>query len=203
MTQKISFFVIRCHSSTLENIVILESTSTNDVLHFIIRNIWKLLPIKYPIHKATVNKANNRSVSSHNENLDSFRSACSVMSDSLSTSQTVACQAALSMGFSRQEYWSGLPFPSSGNLPGPRIEFMSPASTALAGVFFTTEPPGKPLQSFMHTYMQGFTGGSDSKESACNVGNPGWIPGSGRSPGEGNGYPLQYSCLENFIDRGH
>ena len=47
----------------------------------------------------------------------------------------------------------------------------------------------------------GFPGGSDGKESACNVGDPGLIPGSGRSPGEGNGNPLQYSCLENFMDR--
>ena len=43
----------------------------------------------------------------------------------------------------------------------------------------------------------GFPGGSDSKESACNAGDPGSILGSGRSPGEGDGYPLQYSCLEN------
>ena len=48
----------------------------------------------------------------------------------------------------------------------------------------------------------GLPGGSDGKESACNVGDPGLIPGSGRSPGEGNGYPLQYSCLENPMDRG-
>ena len=42
----------------------------------------------------------------------------------------------------------------------------------------------------------------DSQESACNAGDLGSIPGSGRSPGEGNGNPLQYSCLENFMDRG-
>ena len=47
----------------------------------------------------------------------------------------------------------------------------------------------------------GFPGGSDGKESACSVGDPGSIPGSGRSPGEGNGNPLQYSCLENPTDR--
>ena len=47
----------------------------------------------------------------------------------------------------------------------------------------------------------GFTGGSDSKESACNAGDLGSIPGSGRSPGEGNGNLLQYSCLENPMDR--
>ena len=45
----------------------------------------------------------------------------------------------------------------------------------------------------------GFPGGLDGKESACNVGDLGMIPGSGRSPGEGNGNPLQHSCLENPI----
>ena len=48
----------------------------------------------------------------------------------------------------------------------------------------------------------GFPGGSEGKESACNVGDPGSIPGSGRSPGEGSGNPLQYSCLENPMHRG-
>ena len=43
---------------------------------------------------------------------------------------------------------------------------------------------------------------SDGKESACNAGDLSSIPGSGKSPGEGNGYPLQYSCLENSMDRG-
>ena len=47
-----------------------------------------------------------------------------------------------------------------------------------------------------------FPGGSDSKESAHNAGDPGLILGSGRSPGEGHGNPLQYSCLENSLDRG-
>ena len=47
-----------------------------------------------------------------------------------------------------------------------------------------------------------FPGGSDSKESAHNVGDTNLIPGLGRSSGERNGYPLQYSCLENFTDRG-
>ena len=49
---------------------------------------------------------------------------------------------------------------------------------------------------------EGFPGGSDSKESACNVGDLDSIPGLGRSPGKGNGYPLQYSGLENSMDRG-
>ena len=57
------------------------------------------------------------------------------------TPWTVARQAPLSMEFPRQEYWSGLPFPSPGDLPDPGIE---PASPALAGRFYTTKPPGKP-----------------------------------------------------------
>ena len=47
-----------------------------------------------------------------------------------------------------------------------------------------------------------FPGGSNGKASACNAGDPGLSPGSGRSPGEGNGNPLQYSCLKNPMDRG-
>ena len=176
------------------------------------------------------------------------------------------------MGFSRQEYWSGLPFPSPGDLPDPGIETRSPAFQADA---LTSEPPGKPkcktryyktprgkhrqntlwhesqqyflgsvssgqkkkkaktnkwdlikLRSFLHSkgnhiqnkrttywtrenfckgyYWQGlniqflqntsgFPHSSVGKESACNAGNPGSIPGSGRSAGEGIGYPPQYS----------
>ena len=58
------------------------------------------------------------------------------------TPWTVAYQAPPSMGFSRQEYWSGLPFPSPGDLPDPGIE---PVSSALEGDALTSEPPGKPL----------------------------------------------------------
>ena len=47
----------------------------------------------------------------------------------------------------------------------------------------------------------GYPGGSDGKEPICNAGDPGSVPASGRSPGEGNGNPLQYSCLENSMDR--
>ena len=50
-------------------------------------------------------------------------------------------------------------------------------------------------------FLLSFPGGSDGKESACSVGDPGLILGSGRSPGEGNGSPLQYACLENPMDR--
>ena len=65
----------------------------------------------------------------------------SVASNSVVTPWIVARQALLSMEFPRQESWSGLPFPSPGDLPEPGIE---PISFALAGGFFTTEPPGKP-----------------------------------------------------------
>ena len=63
--------------------------------------------------------------------------SCSVMSNSFATPWTVSCHSPLSMGFPRQEYWSGLLFPSPGDLPNPRIKSASPA---LAGRFFTTEP---------------------------------------------------------------
>ena len=90
------------------------------------------------------------------------------------TPWTIALQAPLPMGFSRQEYWSGLPFPSPGDLPHPRIKPTSPALQA------DILPPGK--------------------EYACHMGDLASIPEWGRSPGEGNGYPLQYSSLENSVD---
>ena len=61
----------------------------------------------------------------------------------------VAHCAPLSMGFSRKEYWSGLPFSSPGDLPDPRIETACLTSPALAGGFFTTEPPGKPCKQIV------------------------------------------------------
>ena len=56
---------------------------------------------------------------------------------------TVTLQVSLSMGFFRQEYWSGLLFPSPGALPNPETEPESPVAPALTGRLFTTEPPGK------------------------------------------------------------
>ena len=61
------------------------------------------------------------------------------------TPWTVAHQAPLCMELSRQEYWSGLPLPPPGDLPDPGIKAESPTSPALAGGFFTTESPGKPI----------------------------------------------------------
>ena len=55
---------------------------------------------------------------------------------------------------------------------------------------------------YIDTILQGFPGGSDHKSSACSEGDPGLIPGLGRSPGEGNGNSLQYSCLENPMGGG-
>ena len=70
------------------------------------------------------------------------------MSDSFATPWTVAQQAPLSMRLPRQEYWSGLAFPSPGDLLNPGIK---PAPSALAGGFFTTEPPVKPRWIYGHT----------------------------------------------------
>ena len=69
------------------------------------------------------------------------------------TPRTVAHQAALPMKFSRQEYWSGLPLPPPGDLPVPVIKPQSSAFPALAGGFFTTEPPGKLLGPSMLLQM--------------------------------------------------
>ena len=92
----------------------------------------------------------------------------------------IASQAPLSMGFSRQEYWSGFPCPPPGDLPDPGVKPRSLMSPALAD--------------------SGFPGGSTGKESVCSAGDLGLIPGLERSPGEGKGYPIQYSGLEHSMD---
>ena len=69
------------------------------------------------------------------------------------TAWTVAHQAPLSMGFPRQEYWSGLPFPSPKDLPDQGIKLISPVSHALGGRFFTTESLGKPQSSLICSYL--------------------------------------------------
>ena len=65
---------------------------------------------------------------------------CLVISNSFATPWAIACQASLSMGFPRQEYWTGMPFPSPGDLPDPGIEAGSPV---LQGDSLPSEPPGK------------------------------------------------------------
>ena len=109
---------------------------------------------------------------------------------------TIAFQAPLSMEFSRQEYWSGLPFLSPGGLPNPGIE---PGSPVLQADALPSEPPGKPLWYHFLNDL-GFPGSLAGKESSCSVGDLVSIPGLGRSPGEGKGYTLQYSGLENSMD---
>ena len=95
------------------------------------------------------------------------------------TLRTVALQAPLFMGFSRQEYWNGLPFSSPGDLPNSGIELGSPALQA-DGVLLVKNPP----------------------INAGSLRDAGSISGLRRSPGGGHGNPLQYSCLENPVDRG-
>ena len=107
----------------------------------------------------------------------------------------IGCLAPLSMKFSRQEYWSGLPFHSLGDLPGPGIELGSPALQADS---LPSEPPGNPkcrrpwFDSWVWTILWrrdrlptplflGSPCGSAGKESACNVGDQGSIPGLGRA----------------------
>ena len=95
---------------------------------------------------------------------------------------TVAHQIPLSIGFSRPEHWSGLPFPSPGDLSNPEMESGSPALQA-----DSLPSESEANCSFLN---RNFPGGSDGKASACNVGDLGSVPGLGRSPGEGNGNPL-------------
>ena len=97
------------------------------------------------------------------------------------TTWTVAYQAPLSIGFSRQEYWSGLPFPSPGNLPDPGVEPTSPVSPALQADPLPPRHQGRPGRSSPAS----FPDGSEGKESTCHAGDSaqgGLSPGSGRSP---------------------
>ena len=106
---------------------------------------------------------------------------------------TAARQAPLSMGFSRQEYWSGFPCPPPGDFPNPGIKPAPLMSPALAGGFLPLVPPEKPLIKLKIYRTKGFPDSSTGKESTCKAGKPGSVPGSGRSSGEGIGYPLRYS----------
>ena len=110
-------------------------------------------------------------------------------------------RAPLSMGFSRQECWSGLPFPSPGDLPDQGIKPTSLVSPALQVNSLPPAPPGKPFFVGWYSQIVGFPNSSVGKESASNAGDPGLIPGSGRSAGEGIGYPLQYSWASLVRER--
>ena len=117
---------------------------------------------------------------------------------------TLAHQAPPSMGFSRQEYWSGLLFPSPGDLPDPGIE---PRSPALQADDLTSEPPGKPIQNSFSKLLPLFMPQvvlvvKNSPTNTGDIRDVSSIPGLGRSPVGGNGNLFQYSCLENPMDRG-
>ena len=116
------------------------------------------------------------------------------------------------MGFSRQEYWSGFPWPPPRDLPGPGIKTASLMSPALTGGFFTSSATWEAVMHHAHTYiphmylrvfihMYGSPGGSVVRNLPANAGDTGSIPRSGKIPGEVNGNPLQYSCLGNPMDR--
>ena len=137
---------------------------------------------------------------------------------------TVATRLLCPLGFSRQEYWSGLPFPPPGDLPNPGIK---PSFPTLQVDSLPSEPPGKPI--FLKNRLYVFGGKAisiifshihlcflklrcnlhiglpkwlSSKESTCNAEDTVSIAECGRSPGEGNGNPHQHSCLGSPMDRG-
>ena len=93
----------------------------------------------------------------------------------------VACQAPLSTVFSQEEYWGRVPFSPPGDLPDPGIETPS---------------------HWCHLGAQLVKNLLTMQETTYDAGKAGSIPGLGRFPGEGNGNPLQYSCLGNPVDRG-
>ena len=125
------------------------------------------------------------------------------------TPWTVVFQVPLSMGFSRRVYWRGLSCPPPGDLPDPGTGF---GGTELASlrlrwrVLYYQRHLWRPASQLSYICWESefskLLGGSDGKESACNVKDLDLIPGSRRSPGEGKGYPLQYSGLENSMHRG-
>ena len=106
------------------------------------------------------------------------------------------------MGFSRQEYWSGLPCPPPGDLPDPGIEPTTTTSPALAGRFFTTSA------TILHKnklHLRVLRASLVARTVKCLLTM--WetqvqFLGREDSPGEGNGNPLQHSCLENPLDEG-
>ena len=109
-----------------------------------------------------------------------------------------AHQAPLSMRFSRQEHWDGSHALSRGSSQSRDWDFNLSLLLLLQcrQVLYPLSHLGSPIPMCIHIHMYvlwGFPGSSAGKESTCNAGDPGSIPGLGRSPGKGIGYPLQYS----------
>ena len=138
--------------------------------------------------------------------------ACMLNQSCLTLCDPMNCslQPPLSMEFSGQEYWSGLPFPTSGDLPDPEVEpcllhlvhWQADFSLSLCHMqntkFQGLVSFGAPNHFMKLTKLllpHNFPGGSVVKNPFVNAGGGGLIPGSGRSPGKGNGNPLQYSCM--------
>ena len=99
----------------------------------------------------------------------------------------------LSMGLHRVGHdWSDLAAAAAASIltPAPKKESLKLSKRGFPPIQWSD------TQKILHIFL-GFPAGSDGKESTCNEGDLGLIPGSGRSPREGHGYPLQYSCLEN------
>ena len=113
----------------------------------------------------------------------------------LATPWTVAHQAPLSMGILQAGIleWVAMLFSRGSSSPRDQT-----CVFRFAGGLFTTEPP----DMYLIRASRVAHGGSEGKASACNGGDPDSIPWFRRSPGEGNGTPLQYSCLEKLTDRG-
>ena len=103
------------------------------------------------------------------------------------------------MEFSRQKYWNRLPFPSLGDLPDPGIE---PWSPALQADSLPLSHQGSQDALRITQNALGLPRWLSGEEPACQAGDVGLVPGSGRLPEEGNGNLLQYSCLGNPMDRG-
>ena len=140
------------------------------------------------------------------------------MSDYFAIPWTVAFQASLSIGFPRQEYWSGLPFPPPRDLPNQRsnlsllhwqvdslpLSHLGSPSLIIREISIKTTMSSS-HQSEWQPPKKSTSRASLVKNLPANTGdtrNAGSIPGLGRSPGGGNGNPLQYSCLGNPTDRG-
>ena len=127
-----------------------------------------------------------------------------VMEQLRATPEMAAHQAPLFVGFSRQEHWSGLPFPS----PCMKVKSESEVSQSCPTLrdSMNCSLPGSSFHGIFQARVLEWVAIAfselSSKESACQAGDPVSISESGRYPGEGNGNLLQYSCLKNPMDRG-
>ena len=91
---------------------------------------------------------------------------------------------------------------AGGRIPELEPSWGSPAHPIRVPMKVCAHPTNNPVPEEEAEHYTESKSGSGVKESTCSAGDPGLLPGSGRSPGEGNGNPLQYSCLENSMDRG-